>query len=645
MSLNTEPAGAATQQSNGDTHPLHDDSPDLESETDIERDIDVAVDERAVKETPPRARHTRQSSEPRPIGEVIDENEMRTGSPSLRHPKGRIEERNSRESWAEVVKGQLPGEDNAVVSGNGVPPTSYSLASNGIALGHAGDKTPETLEGTGEAESPRSPVRRAHKRVSSRSLNGPKTKEKEISKPDGSSLGHSLVSSMDEEAAQPGQLVYEKFHNKSGENLASIKPDLNYYLGMQQREDKLTNYTATSMPASQWPSNTGTRSRKRKICHDSELVSGRQAGAGWGKSAMRWAPLSVPFQRRLQTCVILLHTLSIALGLSIFFLMCGIPILWPLLLPYLIYVLLSRAHVDGKLAHRSEWLRRSKIWSLFAGYFPARLHRSQFLEPTRKYIFGYHPHGIISHGAFAAFATEALGFSQLFPGITNSLLTLDSNFRIPLYRDYALRMGLASVSRESCENILSRGGPNNEGMGRAITIVIGGARESLDAKPRFLRLVLKRRKGFVKLAIRTGADLVPVLAFGENDLYDQVDAKKHPYIHKAQLLVKKILGFTVPLFHARGKCLNPDAAISPRLCFTNLNNALGVFNYDVGLLPYRRPINVVVGKPIPILQARNPDPKYVDEIHALYIEELVRIWEDWKDVYAPARRGELEIAE
>ena len=75
-------------------------------------------------------------------------------------------------------------------------------------------------------------------------------------------------------------------------------------------------------------------------------------------------------------------------------------------------------------------------------------------------------------------------------------------------------MGLASVSRESCENILSRGGTNGEGMGRGITIVVGGARESLDAQPHSLRLVLKRRKGFVKLAIRTGADLVPVLSFG-----------------------------------------------------------------------------------------------------------------------------------
>jgi len=225
----------------------------------------------------------------------------------------------------------------------------------------------------------------------------------------------------------------------------------------------------------------------------------------------------------------------------------------------MIYCLFSSASTSGELSHRSERLRRSKAWSLFASYYPARLHRCQELPPTRKYLFGYHPHGIISHGAFAAFATEALGFSQLFPGITNTLLTLESNFRVPIYRDYALALGLASVSRESCDNLLSRGGRNGEGMGRAITIVVGGARESLDAKPGQIKLVLKRRKGFIKLAIRNGADLVPVLGFGENDLYEQFQPDKHPFVHKFQMLVKKWVGFTIPLFHARG-----------------------VFNYDVG---------------------------------------------------------------
>jgi 2-acylglycerol O-acyltransferase 2 len=201
---------------------------------------------------------------------------------------------------------------------------------------------------------------------------------------------------------------------------------------------------------------------------DAELVSGRKAGQRWHSSGIRFAPLNVPLQRRLQTLAVLFHTLCIALSVSTFFFLCAIPLFWPLLIPYMIYCMASKASTSGTLSHRSDFLRGLPFWSLFASYFPARLHRTQELPPTRKYIFGYHPHGIISHGAFAAFATEALGFSQLFPGIRNTLLTLDSNFRIPIYRDYALAMGLASVSKESCENLLSKGGPNKVYAARAL---------------------------------------------------------------------------------------------------------------------------------------------------------------------------------
>lgn len=183
-------------------------------------------------------------------------------------------------------------------------------------------------------------------------------------------------------------------------------------------------------------------------------------------------------------------------------------------------------------------------------------------------------------------------------------------------------MGLASVSRESCENLLSKGGANGEGMGRAITIVVGGARESLDAVPNTLKLVLNRRKGFIKLAIRTGADLVPVLGFGENSLYDQVDSAAHPWIHRGQLLMKKFLGFTVPLFHARG-----------------------IWNYDAGAMPYRRPLNVVVGCPIQVEQKAKPDDAYINEIHEQYKTELIRLWDAHKDAFAPERTEELQIVE
>ena len=81
----------------------------------------------------------------------------------------------------------------------------------------------------------------------------------------------------------------------------------------------------------------------------------------------------------------------------------------------------------------------------------------------------------------------ATGFSEAFPGIKPHLLTLTSNFKSPFYRDILLALGICSVSRESCSNIL-KGGP-----GSAITIVIGGAAESLSAHPGTADLTLKKR--------------------------------------------------------------------------------------------------------------------------------------------------------
>lgn len=70
-----------------------------------------------------------------------------------------------------------------------------------------------------------------------------------------------------------------------------------------------------------------------------------------------------------------------------------------------------------------------------------------------------------------------------------------------------------------------------------------------------------------------------------------------------------------------------------------------MFNYDVGLLPYRRPINVVVGRPIEVERQSKPDDKYIDEIHQRYMDELIRLWDEHKERFAPMRTGELEIVE
>lgn len=122
----------------------------------------------------------------------------------------------------------------------------------------------------------------------------------------------------------------------------------------------------------------------------------------------------------------------------------------------------------------------------------------------------------------------------------------------------------------------------NEGKGQALVLVVGGALESLDAVPGKMDLTLQDRKGFVKLALKYGADLVPVINFGENDVYSMEDRwveshvlrklismirSEENAIKQFQKKFLKAAGFAPPLFYGRG-----------------------VFQYTFGLMPYRKPI-------------------------------------------------------
>jgi 2-acylglycerol O-acyltransferase 2 len=83
------------------------------------------------------------------------------------------------------------------------------------------------------------------------------------------------------------------------------------------------------------------------------------------------------------------------------------------------------------------------------------------LDPSKNYLFGYHPHGIISVGAFVNFGTEATHFSKLFGGINLNLMTLGMNFNIPIAREIILSLGIVSASKASCEYILNSGPGNS----------------------------------------------------------------------------------------------------------------------------------------------------------------------------------------
>ncbi|KAI8145834.1 diacylglycerol acyltransferase type 2A [Fennellomyces sp. T-0311] len=328
------------------------------------------------------------------------------------------------------------------------------------------------------------------------------------------------------------------------------------------------------------------------------------------------APLQVPWQRRLQTLAVLIWGIEPALAFCAFLFFAAMPVFWPLAIAYVIWLMTDKAPQQG--GRRLESVRNWAYWRYFAEYFPTTITKEADLDPSKNYVFGYHPHGIISVGAIITFASEGNGFSKFFPGIKPSLMTLTGNFKIPLHREYILALGMCDVSRKSCKKVLS------SGPGRSIAIVIGGASESLNARPGIMDLTLKKRLGFVKIALETGASLVPVINFGENDLYEQVKNDDGSWLRRLQRNTQRVAGFTIPLFHGRG-----------------------IFNYDIGLLPHRRPMHVVFGKPIdpPTGVSDEDKDQVVRELHDKYMQSMKEMYDKYKDEYAPDRVKEIEFVE
>ncbi|AWO97414.1 putative 2-acylglycerol O-acyltransferase 1-like isoform 2 [Scophthalmus maximus] len=274
---------------------------------------------------------------------------------------------------------------------------------------------------------------------------------------------------------------------------------------------------------------------------------------------IEFAPLNIPLRRRLQTAAVLQWTFSfLALAqccLAVFILL-ALSDWWTVALLYACWLWLDwdTPTCGGR---RSGWVRSWTIWDYFRDYFPIRLIKTADLDPKKNYIFGFHPHGLVSS------------------------------------------------SKSSLSYLVSR----PEG-GNVAVLAVGGAPEALDARPGALTLQVQNRKGFIKLALKHGAQLVPVFSFGENELFDQMENPAGSPLRTLQNRLQSIMGVAMPLFHARG-----------------------VFQYNFGLMPYRTSIHTVVGKPISVTQTPSPSSEDINTLHDVYLQGLSDLFEQHKCAY------------
>ncbi|KAJ2818228.1 diacylglycerol O-acyltransferase 1 [Coemansia erecta] len=273
------------------------------------------------------------------------------------------------------------------------------------------------------------------------------------------------------------------------------------------------------------------------------------------------------------------------------------------LIAYAAYCYLDPSIGDG-VGRRTEWVRRLGLWKYVNAYFPVRLVVEQRLDPSLSYVFGVSPHGILCFSGQVVIGSQQSGLDEMLEGITLHPIVLHHALQLPIFHEYGLALGSLSSSRESIRRCL------NHGNGDSVAIVIGGAKESLHTNRGDRKLVLKSRKGFVREAIIAGAPLVPTFIFGENDIYSQLN---HPLLRKVQLWLQSKIMFTVPLFYGR-----------------------------FGIVPRRTQLTVVFSRPVAV--EKNPAPSYdeINRVHALYLDELRRIYKRFKPVYDP-EGGDLVI--
>ncbi|WZN59563.1 diacylglycerol O-acyltransferase 2 [Chloropicon roscoffensis] len=373
-------------------------------------------------------------------------------------------------------------------------------------------------------------------------------------------------------------------------------------MGLSRR--KSSNEEGTSAGAEAEAAEAGGSGRLFRRVGQATLFSIRAAASN--VESMR----DVPLKRRVQTLSVLTWLSGVALFPLLTILICIYLIfatrLSLLVIAYITwFVFMDRSPKNGT---RRRLFSRLGVWNHIRDYFPIRLVKTCDIEPNRSYVFGYHPHGVISMGALVNFASYATRFDEKFPGLNVHVLTLASNFMMPFLREWILWMGLCDASRQTCGNILRKGG------GECILLAVGGAEESLDAHPGTYRLTLKNRKGFVRVALKAGASLVPVMSFGENELWTALPNPDGSKVRNFQESMKRLLKFTFPIIHGRG-----------------------IFSYNFGLMPFRRPIHSVVGEPIlidsPCDVTTDEGRRRVDEVHALYISKLKELFETHKKKY------------
>lgn len=213
----------------------------------------------------------------------------------------------------------------------------------------------------------------------------------------------------------------------------------------------------------------------------------------------------------------------------------------------------------------------------------------------RPQIFVAPPHGVFPYGNVLAMLAWPTFTGHHFQG-----LTANSALRVPIFKQILGSIGCIDASRSSARRAL-------ENYPYSVGISTGGVREVFETTAGDECIVLKERVGLIKLAIRTGADLVPCYLFGNTKLLSCWGGDGIPLARAFLENLSRKIGFALIIIYGR-----------------------------FGLpIPRRMPVLAVHGKAIPTvhMQCEEPTTEQVLKVQGQLLADMQELFDKHKHLY------------
>jgi hypothetical protein len=151
----------------------------------------------------------------------------------------------------------------------------------------------------------------------------------------------------------------------------------------------------------------------------------------------------------------------------------------------------------------------------------------QFHETKRpdRALYMWHPHGMLSLTPILHTIRKKLG----------KIACVQIFHKIPIVRDMYHFVGSIPADYSAMRTCLEK---------ESLSVIPGGIREMMLSGSKTMRLVLNERIGVFKLALETGTPIVPIITFGEDELFPPLDM---PILRSINQWLYSNWKFAVPL--------------------------------------------------------------------------------------------------